>query len=167
MIKKFILNTEVGLLGLWDSKALSFVSSKDIYLQNFVNEKDMISLMNRTKSYFFSTGGDGHFSIELRVDGEISTEEKELTVDSDLNIEFNVVSGSIYIGSPEAAGLEPKDIRQVFVAPLQMPTGSYSLSVYFIYDKEKIEKNIAYSDYILILKSHTKGQKAVKFKTLS
>lgn len=123
--------------------------------------------MNRTQAYFFSTGGDGHFSIELRVDGEISSEEKELTVDSDLNIEFNVVSGSIYIGSPEAAGIEQKDIQQVFVAPLQMPNGSYSLSVYFIYDEEKIDNDVEYSDYIIILKSDTRGQKAVKFKTLN
>jgi hypothetical protein len=135
--------TEVGLLAIWDSESLSYIKTMEDYKANFVEDESMVKLMNEGKAVIWGTGGDGHFSITVRIDPEkdLSEEEEKMVDIRSEDCKLVVGSGSIYIGSPEYVGVEDKYLEKKLVQKMEgVEKGSYLVKVYFLYDSEAAEK---------------------------
>lgn len=144
MYMKKYFQTEVGLLAIWDSKSLSNIETLEQYQENFVENSSMVKLMNEGKIIVWGTGGDGDFSIELRINPEndLTSEEENIIEMNVKNLKLYVNSGEICIGSPEAVGsAEDKAINDNFINKIEnIEIGKYLINIYFLYDSEAMEK---------------------------
>ncbi len=136
--------TEVGLLAIWDYGSLSEIDTLEQYQANFVEDTSMLKLVNDGKICIWGTGGDGDFSIELRINPEKDlSEEEENIVDMRVaNLKLVVNSGFICVGSPEAVGsAEDKAINDRLIDKFEnIEKGKYLVSIYFLYDSEAMEQ---------------------------
>lgn len=155
-----LFNTEIGCLGVWDSPSLAFIKSDADYQKNFVTGSDIANLINRGFGTFWSTGGDGKFIIDVRINPEqdLSDDEQNMIEMKSLNHKLIVTGNYITIGSPEVAGgLEPKSIASGYISKFEnIESGTYKVDVYFVFDSEAIEgikpENEDLSGYVVIIK---------------
>ncbi len=137
---KFTLSTEVGLLAIWDSRSLSHIDNLDEYRSNFVEDKDMVELMNKGSAVIWGTGGDGCFNVEVRINPavELSDEEIAMVEMSVKNCKLEVTDDFVVVGSPECAGsVQKKCLEEKFAYAIdRITSGKYSVNVYFLYDIE-------------------------------
>jgi hypothetical protein len=127
-------NTEVGLLAVWDSKALSDITEKS-YFKVFVENRTMVKLMNSGKAIVWGTGGDGGFNIVVRQGGLTNEEEKMVEMKIE-DLKLFVSSGEIFIGTPECAGLEKKYLAENVISKQEIANGNYSADIYFLCNKK-------------------------------
>src|SRR5690554_1174786 len=141
MEKKYSLNTEVGLLAVWDPVSLNFINSEN-YENYFASNQAMVDLMNQGGIIVWGTGGDGRFNITVRIGENVSLDEKEkeLVEMKAENLRFET-NGNIYLGSPEFIGdLEAEGLEQPQIFNIEeLHKGVYLTNLYFIYDSEAIE----------------------------
>lgn len=139
---KTAFNTEVGLLAIWNSDAFTGFDTAKKYEDFFTSDPDMLAFMNQGKAIIWSTGGDGAFDITLRINPkeDLSDAEKKLIEMKALNLKLVVNSDKVFIGSPEAVGMEERGLRDGLIKPIDgLSIGSYLVNLYFIYDSAAIE----------------------------
>lgn len=135
--------TEIGLLAIWDEKSLGVIDTEGKYGANFVNDKDLLALMNQGKAVIWGTGGDGFFSVDVRVNPEIelSEKEKKLVEIEASGLKLVVTSEKVLVGSPEAVATIGDSLQKQGVAvPVEgVAPGNYLVDVYFLFDGEAME----------------------------
>jgi len=139
--------TEVGLLAIWNSESFSDIDTQEKYQSRFVNDSDMVDIMNRGQAVIWATGGDGTFPIRVRVNPEqdLSPEEVKFVEMKALNLKLVVTSGKVFIGTPEGVGsLENKLFQNGVISPVEgITAGNYLVNVYFLYHSEAVDMNLA------------------------
>ena len=132
-------NTEVGLLAIWDSASMSYVTTKDDYLANISDSIGLVKIMNKGKIVAWHTGGDGIFDIEVRQNPETSltSEEKGIVELKNENLKL-IITSKVMIGSPEWAGSPEEDgLKENAISQIEgINQGTYAVSVFFLYSEE-------------------------------
>lgn len=147
--------TEVGLLAIWNAGSFRDIDSLEKYRANFVSDNDILKLINDGRAVVWSTGGDGIFDIELRVNPseDLFPEEVDLVEMKSLNLKFTATGGPIFVGSPEVIGGEESlGLSQAVITTIDgITAGNYLVNLYFIYDPEPDElSRIEYDEKIKI-----------------
>ncbi len=142
---QYTYSTEVGLLAIWDSTSFFNIDTIDKYRAIFTSDKEMLALMNAGKAIIWSTGGDGDFFIDIRInpDQELTEEENELVEMKALNLKLTVTNSTIFIGTPEAAGVEPRGLEEKLLTKIDdLTNGNYLVNIYFLYeDTEDVQSD--------------------------
>lgn len=135
--------TEVGLLAIWNSESFSDIDTQEKYQSCFVNDSDMINIMNEGKAVIWGTGGDGTFSITVRINPEqdLSEEENEFVEMKVLNLKLVATSEKVFIGTPEGVGsIENKLLQSGDISLIEGITpGNYLVNVYYLYHSEVVD----------------------------
>jgi len=154
---KFLINTEIGLFGIWDIHALDFVTDFDIYSKTFVNNSGIVKVMKDKNIAVWGTGGDGIRTVELRINQELDLNIKErehLEIESD-KYKLLVTSGELVIGSLEWAGAaQTKGLvdQDSGLKKIDIENGIYSVKVYFLYWDTESEEYNDEPEFIVVIK---------------
>ena len=150
---QFIINTEIGLFGIWDRNVLNFINSREEYHKNFVESKDIQNLMNKFGVVVWDVGGDGSRSIEVRVNqgDQLSDIETKFVEMKSKVMRLSVISGEIIIGSPEWAGSPQVDgfKDEYGLKNISLENGDYQVKIYFIYTDPEDENAPSLPEFIV------------------
>ncbi len=159
---RYLLNTEIGMFGVWDMHALDFIVDKATYNANLVNDRDIVSLINNKAVVLWGTGGDGHRPVEVRINPEadLSDEEKEYEEVASDEYKLEVNSGKVIIGSPEWAGsVQEEGLADEYtgIKSFELPNGVYLVKVYFLawdFDNPDFEDK---PEYVIVINKASEG----------
>jgi hypothetical protein len=164
-IKK-VCSTEVGLLAVYDPQSFSEIDLGQKYGELFVNDADMLRLMNKGKAVVWGTGGDGSFGVRVRInpDQDLTNDEKEIVEMEAHNLRLTVTSGKIQADTPDNIVQVDKDSLG------EVPFGNYLVTIYFLFDPEvmdmdeaeyeeqiKLDPDFDRTGYMVILKTVDEG----------
>jgi len=145
---KYSLNTEIGLIGIWDANsAASLIKGLADYDKYIVPDSGLDELEKLECAVFAHTGGDALFDVDLRIgeDSILSEDEKNSVETEVLGKRIKLTGEKLYIGSPENIGFaqEEDEIKNYIVAVKGLPQGEYSFDFFMIY-KETTEPEMYY-----------------------
>lgn len=132
---KFLLNTEIGLMGIWDIQSLDLIVDKASYMANLVNDSDITNLINKNGVVIWGVGGDGTRLLDFRVGGVLSDDEmKHVEIESS-EYKLTVSSGEVIVGSPEWAGKVQEDgfVDANGIKSFKLENGDYKVKIFFLY----------------------------------
>jgi len=101
---KYVINTEIGLYGIWESGTVDFIKDKESYGKRIVDSKGLASLVNNNNVIIWSTAGDGMQEVDVVHNDELQKYSDYIEMESG-EYRLSVYDGSkIVIGSPEWMG---------------------------------------------------------------
>lgn len=129
---KNLYSTDIALLGVWDPAQVAEIKS-------FENS-NILALINEQKAVIWNTKMDGMFAVGVRVNEELTEEEKQKIYKKVTGMGLEVKGDKVSVGSPE--GIKTGDVA---VAP-----GKYTAEVDAILSEENGKK---YLDYVVKLQT--------------
>jgi hypothetical protein len=158
---RYVVNTEIGLLGIWDEGALRFIKDKASYEEYLIKDTSLVGLMNEHHVAIWATGGDGKRCLDIRLNPEkdLDAEEEKLVIKKAGDMLLRIATGSAIIGSLEWAGTVQEEglADEIFgVKKLKLKSGSYIVQVYWLPEGDV--------EYIVVIKN---GESAKQVNELS
>lgn len=141
---KFYLNTEIGLMGIWDVHSLDFIVSRATY-NEFID--NLVKVINDKKVVIWGVGGDGERLIDFRLNSEalLTSDEKSHVEMESSEYKLKVSSGEVVVGSPEwAGGLQNEGLAEENggIKSFNLENGDYKVKIYFdFWDPENSDNN--------------------------
>lgn len=142
--------TNVSMFALWDSASFSYLRTQKDYFDNFVEDKNILELINAGTALVWSPGTKGNFPIITRIESKLTKDEEKRIHKKSLGHKFISTGKNIYIGSPEWVGYkEQEGIDGGFIGRIPLEEGTYSVDIYCLLTRQNFE---AFLDYVLLIK---------------
>ncbi len=132
---KYLLNTEIGLMGIWDVHALDFIVDKASYEAAIVKDASITKLLNENNVVIWGVGGDGKRLIDFRIEELLSNEERNHIKTESREYKLVVKSGEVIVGSPEWAGTvqqEGLNDQELGIKSFKLNNGQFKVKIYFL-----------------------------------
>lgn len=151
---KYALNTEIGLMGIWDIHALDFIIDKASYDENVAKDAGLTKLINEQNVVIWGVGGDGKRVIDFRIGEQLRDEEKSRVEMESSEYKLVVKSGKVVVGSPEwVGGVQEEGLndRENGIKCFDLDNGQYRVKIYFLYWSDEIEDDSDKLEFIVCM----------------
>lgn len=142
---KYMVNTEIGLYGIWEGGSVDFIKDKETYDKFLVDSKGLVSLINDNNVIIWGTGGDGTQVVEVISSSELDKYSEYIEMESK-EYKLVVKDGSkMVIGSPEWMGvleIDGLNDERFGLKVVDIKSGIYKVKIYLLawdYDDESLQ----------------------------